>query len=154
MILFLTVQVLWFAAIRTTAQQQQKTRSLARVTTPEEVWEHIKLRSIEELKEIMEKLEVEYDEGLLTDEDGFRTYVYDEEVMEVWLKKYPEEVMKLKPPSPPPSPPKNNKKPPEPPYTTTTTTGTSTEPESTDNLWAKANKMMKNIFLGKKDEEL
>lgn len=77
---------------------KHKTRSLARVNDPEEAWEQIKLRSKEELLEILNKLEIPIDEDDVDVNDikELRTFVYDEDAMERWFKEYPEEITKYK----------------------------------------------------------
>ena len=107
----------------------------------------------------MEKLDIsigDIDDVDLDDEDELRTYIYDEEIMELWLKKYPEEVMKLKPPPPPPPPP-----PPSPPSadeetkSSSDTSDTKGDQKSTnkfENFMQSGSNFIKNLWGGKKDE--
>ena len=101
------------------AEGKTNARAISRVTSPQEAWEQIQLRDVEELKLMMKEL---IDDGILSDidveddlsddsadEDSIRSLAYDEDVIELWFKKHPEDITKYKPkPKPKKSPPKRN----------------------------------------------
>ena len=85
--------------LRDIAAGKTNARSISRVTSPQEAWEQIKLRSIEELKVMIQELEISLDGDDIDDldEDDLRSLAYDEDVIELWFKKHPEEITKYKP---------------------------------------------------------
>ena len=101
------------------AEGKTNARAISRVTSPQEAWEQIQLRSVEELKVMMKELQ---EDGILSDiddddlnsdddEDSIRSLAYDEDVIELWFKKHPEDITKYKPkPKPKKSPPSAPKK--------------------------------------------
>ena len=101
--------------LRMVAEGKTNARAISRVTSPQEAWEQIQLRPIEELKLMMKEL---ISDGILadvddddlsddsTDEDSIRSLAYDEDVIELWFKKHPEDITKYKPkPKPKKTPP-------------------------------------------------
>ena len=98
------------------AEGKTNARAISRVTSPQEAWEQIQLRNVDELKLMMQEL---INDGILsdiddddlnddsTDEDSIRSLAYDEDVIELWFKKHPEDITKYKPkPKPKKSPPR------------------------------------------------
>ena len=83
--------------------QQAKTRSLPRVTDPKEAWAQIKLRSTEELLQIVNELKMNHENCEDMNEEELREFVYDEDIMEKWFQQHPEEITKFAPkPNPKP----------------------------------------------------
>ena len=100
--------------------EKHKTRSLPRVNDPKEAWEQIKMRSVEELQRILKEFDVDgYDDEEELSKEELQELAYDEDVMERWFERYPEEITKYKPT--PPIPPK--KTPPIPPKKKTISLG-------------------------------
>ena len=100
--------------------EKHRTRSLPRVNDPKEAWEQIKMRSVEELQRILKEFDVDgYDDEEELSKEELQELAYDEDVMERWFERYPEEITKYKPT--PPIPPK--KTPPIPPKKKTISLG-------------------------------